>query len=400
MLFQGGPCAHAEPESSPAFVAPALAVVMDEPGTRLTWSLEQVGRAGAPIIWQPGVFTPAPHAEAVTPAQTPSGEGAGAVLARVERVPEGEGEPGAHDDGWPEPVAILRHTALDQSAAGDGPPVLQRAWIAAYAPDETSVIRGACVLHAGMFGTPRWIMEAWTRRLTDRGWFVLRPLSHPSRFTEFVDIDLGERRPAGVAAGEVARLIDRRIDASAHAVERACDWLEQTRPALRDLPRLAMGISGGAIVLPSIVARSPARYAAVVFVAGGADFFSIAATSNYAPFISAARFREGPRPLSESRRALVADLYRARALLDPYALAPALAGTPTLVLHASLDRAVPARYGDLLWDRLGRPERWVYPVGHELMALTLQGELDRLIDWAERAADKGDHDAPDDRNAP
>ncbi|MEL7473650.1 MAG: prolyl oligopeptidase family serine peptidase, partial [Planctomycetota bacterium] len=264
--------------------------------------------------------------------------------------------------------------------------VLQRAWVACYEPEHVDAARGIAVLLPGMFGTPRWIIEDWTARLVGRGWVVVRLVTQPSRFTEFVDFDLGARRAVRVIAEEVASVIDRRLWACGSAVEAACRVVLSDHPELRGRPRIAMGLSGGAIMLPVVVAFEPDRYEAMVTVAGGADFMSVAATSNYAPFISAARFREGARPATRARIEAIASAYREVSRIDPYVVAPGLDTRRVLMVHAERDRAVPAAFGDVLWERLGRPERWSFPVGHEMIALMLPNLLDRMIDWAESAS--------------
>jgi hypothetical protein len=48
---------------------------------------------------------------------------------------------------------------------------------------------------------------------------------------------------------------------------------------------------------------------------------------------------------------------------------------------------VPARYGELLWERLGKPERWSWGYGHQLLFWRLDGYAERIGEWMEERAD-------------
>ena len=50
--------------------------------------------------------------------------------------------------------------------------------------------------------------------------------------------------------------------------------------------------------------------------------------------------------------------------LDPYHTAGAIRELPVLMLHARYDQIVPASAGELLYQRLGQPERWSFASGH------------------------------------
>mgnify|MGYP005725101679 CR=1 FL=1 len=53
------------------------------------------------------------------------------------------------------------------------------------------------------------------------------------------------------------------------------------------------------------------------------------------------------------------------------------------MVHGSTDTAVPADTGELLWERLGKGERWVMPVGHELVFAALPVRMVAILDWLE-----------------
>jgi hypothetical protein len=52
-----------------------------------------------------------------------------------------------------------------------------------------------------------------------------------------------------------------------------------------------------------------------------------------------------------------------------------------LMIHGDHDGAVPSAQGDLLWEQLGKPERWVQTAGHEEVFFKLTSELDGIMAW-------------------
>ena len=63
--------------------------------------------------------------------------------------------------------------------------------------------------------------------------------------------------------------------------------------------------------------------------------------------------------------------------------APLLARTPVLQVHAKGDETVPARTGEVLYERLGRPDRYDFIADHYKMFYFMAGEAGwgRLIRW-------------------
>ena len=66
---------------------------------------------------------------------------------------------------------------------------------------------------------------------------------------------------------------------------------------------------------------------------------------------------------------------------DPYFLAHELPRDKTLIIHAKWDKVVPAKNGDLLYDRAGKPERWIYPSGHLGLFATFGSHAPEIVDW-------------------
>ena len=255
---------------------------------------------------------------------------------------------------------------------------IERTWFA-YVPP-VGAPRGTALLMPGLFGTPLSTLDLFTKRLHAQGWAVLRMMSQPSRFTERVtfDVDLNDL-PA--AAARIAADTDDRVAECGLAVQAAMSHIIGLNPELSKLPRIAVGMSGGAMTLPTVLAREPDKYAAAVIIAGGCDFFAILRETNYTYLVDSVHFRWAPSEPTPEQINSLDQAYLARAKLDSYFTADAIRGKPLLMLHADHDGAVPAHLGDLLWERLGRPERWVQTAGHEELFIKLPAQMDAIMQW-------------------
>lgn len=304
----------------------------------------------------------------------------------------------------PDAELVFVFASGQRKAEPDGEAIeLQRTWFAYYDPmgDEKSardtsgraVARGVVLLMPGMFGTPEVVLDPLTLRLRASGFGVLRMLSQPSRFTERLIIRVDPADLEG-SAREIGGIVNDRLAECAYAVQAAWDHVHQRREGTSVLPHAVIGISGGAISLPTVVARTPSLYRAAVLIGGGADFWLINERSNYQGMIDAVRtVWIGQAPTQELIGAFDVRLLKI-ARLDSFHTAAALRDVPTLMLHATADRAVPSPLGDVLWERLGRPERWVYPVNHEVLCLGLPAEFGKVLDWLAAAIDGKDSAQP------
>ena len=270
--------------------------------------------------------------------------------------------------------------------------LMQRTWIGYYEPvaplgagADAVVPRALAVVVPGIFGTPANVVEQIVSALRSRGYGVVRVLAHPSRFTERAVFDYTGASEADLdafAARLAAELGDRTAEC-AYAVEDAITRINTERPETKGLTRIAVGMSGGAMVLPTVVARNPGPYGAAVLIAGGADFCRVAVESNYSPWINAVNVRWKGKALTAEQSARLSAAYLRHAPLDSYYTSAALRDKPVLMLHAQGDEAVPAALGELLWERCGRPDRWVYDAGHEMLFTTLSGRIPEMMEWLE-----------------
>ncbi|MEM8756394.1 MAG: alpha/beta hydrolase [Planctomycetota bacterium] len=251
--------------------------------------------------------------------------------------------------------------------------------------EATAEPRGLAVLMPGMFGTPEDVVQRVENELRRSGWAVLRMLAPPARTTERFVLTVSPDLPTEAVAKTLATELDRRAAEPAYAVRAAIADAIRRRPALEPLSLVAIGMSGSAITMPAVLALDPGAFDAAVFVAGGTNSAAIARESNYKGWIDSVHveWSEGeptPRELAGFDAA-----YLAHARLDGHHLAPRLTELPTLVMHGTADRAVPARYGDELWRRLGRPERWTVPFGHELLFGSLMLRAPQIVSWLNEA---------------
>ena len=378
-----------------------LGVIRDMPGEVLGW-YQRYG-LGGPV--QPNaedlrdMATWREAAQEASPREI-AFEGRGAFLVSFEPVE------GLHFNQKAKPAdrPVLRFKYISVESEQDpaGPPgslrhVLQRTNFVLYEPyatgDAMSGIlpaagsRGIALVMPGLFGTPDTVIDVMVRRLRQDGWFVLRLLAASSRFTETVTFEFDTRKDLSVPANQLAKVLQSRAAEIAYAVQAAFQHVSSVRPDLANLPRVVVGSSAGAITLPTVVAREPDRYLAAVLIGGGVDYWLINSRSNYRRTADALRYRwlRGEPTEVDERR--VDALYLAAAPLDGYHTAKVLRDKPVLMLQGVLDRAVPASLGDLLWARLGKPERILLQVGHEMLFASVAGRLTEISAWLTAASE-------------
>lgn len=262
---------------------------------------------------------------------------------------------------------------------------LERTWFTYRVPRGEKEPIGTILLMPGMFGTPEPVIDGVEKYFRSKGWSVLRMLSHPSRFTERMRFGLEDGAEAKVAQ-QIAEMFDTRAAEAAYAASAAMRFVHERFSDNADKPVVLLGMSGGAMILPSVYSFDPSLYSAGVLIAGGGNFLEINVRSNYAKWIDALDIDADPsdaeiqRPEKAELREL-ATLYLAMSKLDSLHTAESMHGVPMLMLHGSNDKAVPASTGDALYEALGRPERWVYPIGHELIFAALPLQTPKIERW-------------------
>jgi len=140
------------------------------------------------------------------------------------------------------------------------------------------------------------------------------------------------------------------------------------------------------MILPTVYSFDPSLYSGGVLIAGGGNFLEINIRSNYAKWIDAIDLDADPsepeiQELEKAQLQELTNLYMTMSKLDSLHTAESMQGVPVLMLHGSGDKAVPASTGDALFEALGKPERWVYPVGHELIFAGLPLQTTKIEKW-------------------
>lgn len=287
---------------------------------------------------------------------------------------------GARAGGMPRPDAVFRWSSVHREGEG-ARPELETAWFHLHRARSSAADqppRGIVLLMPGLLGTPEGTLSMLMTRLRRDGWHVLYMVAQPSRFTQRVRLGLipGE---AESSAQLIAKELGPRTWACADATRQVFALLEQDE-AFAGLPRVAVGFSAGAMTLPTVVAGEPDAYSGAVMVGGGCHYWLMSQTSNYNDWIAAIAATWTREP-SDAERLAVEDAYLDVANFDAFHTASVLRGKATLMIQGSVDRAVPSPLGEALWERAGRPERWVYPVGHELLFAQLPGVFDKMVAW-------------------
>jgi predicted esterase len=295
----------------------------------------------------------------------------------VDASPVGEGEQVPRNQRNAAAMTLRYVSAEETSRDGERVTQLHTAWFTVFEPT---------------LATPEGTLSQLTRSLTGRNWLVVRMVAQPSRFLERVEFVIDSASPDFPAASArvIATTFDERGAECAYAAQAAIAFVERERPALNDLPRVAIGFSGGAMTLPTVVAREPGAYDGAIMVGGGCDFWLMTQTSKYNQWIGAVsaswRGAEGT-PTDDQKRALD-EAYLRASRLDSYHTAQALANKPVLVMLGDMDQAVPAPLGELLATRLERAGANVTvqrePMGHEALFMTLPKRFDAIHAWLDR----------------
>jgi predicted esterase len=201
--------------------------------------------------------------------------------------------------------------------------------------------------------------------------------------------------PADGSGAELARTIatafDNTLAENAYAAEAALRYLASHRPDVPLRPLVVVGFSAGAIATPAVVARLDARKEgpvdAAVLIGGGANALDIALRSELVKR-SVPVVWDG-KEMPREALLVLRDSYLEASRLDPYHTAQLLRGRPVLQAHGRADTWVPASSGELLYERLGRPDQLVMSGGHELLFYFLPDKAEFIADWVDEATGTG-----------
>jgi len=249
-------------------------------------------------------------------------------------------------------------------------------------PPDGTMARGTVVYMCGL-GSARY-EQPLMDELTRRGWVMVRIATPRVWWYDAKPWYIASREDVPRVAENLAAVMDDMVAEPAYAAQAALEYLAEHRPDIPQHPLVMFGCSCGALAAPAVVARNFERFDAAVLVGAGANLLQISQTSDLTDGgIHLAWPNNQPR--GPWREALFAE-YLKFAKLDPYNTARFLRNKPTLMVQANLDMTVPAHNGWLLWDRLGRPDRYEHIGEHRTLFLTLGGQSNRIADWMDDQA--------------
>lgn len=243
------------------------------------------------------------------------------------------------------------------------------------------------------------------RELLERGWAVLSvdrlEVLQVTRTVMVIDVPWVKPKrsrgpklkpadpPASAAGRWMGEWIRGDMADMAYAFEAGLAFAERSEPVLKDRPVVVLGTSLGAIFSPPLIERLGQRVRGAVLIGGGANMLRIMAETDPEVFNIGLLYGEGDVRLNPERGKKWESSYLENNPLDPVHTAPVLARIPTLMIHAERDGLVPHRYGDLLWERAGKPERWTVNAGHIWLFLTLKDQSKRIADWIQTHVPQG-----------
>ncbi len=198
-----------------------------------------------------------------------------------------------------------------------------------------------------------------------------------------------ESDPAEVGR-TIAHAVDDSIAENAYAAHAGIEYLIDTH-GRESLGSIAIvGYSAGSFAAPAVAARLECTgipVEALILIGSGADLFTISQVSTISnggiDLTGDGRYAPTPEQISSAREA-----YLRHTALDPYALGPALADIPTLLMIASNDEPVPN--GELLDERLGYPQRIRYFGGHGGLFYFLPQQTPRMVRWLNEVTQRDD----------
>ncbi len=217
--------------------------------------------------------------------------------------------------------------------------------------------------------------------LRDRGWIVIESS------LGFGVAGVGDQRDAKTDADldrfgtRIGELLNERLSEWSYGCEAMVQMVRRERPNLIDKPVLVVGFSAGAIGAPTVAARLGEQVKGVVLVGGGVDVSRIAQTSALSDFGLGVSYN-GQRVTGDKLNRL-STAYLKAATLDSFHTAPTLRHTPALMLQALADDIVPVQTGQTLYERMGKPERWLFDGGHEMLFLQLGWFDTKIADWVD-----------------
>ena len=250
----------------------------------------------------------------------------------------------------------------------DGGVVYRAAWNVGESP------RGLAFILCGLGGLQH-SSKMMGKSLLEDGWaivYVYTVMNTPDFKSK---IELSDEKQYATSAIELFKTKFCQVIAATKALRIR---MENQLPSLTSLPVVLVGISAGALNTPAVYHEMKEDVDAVILIAGGANIFDIMQEGAFTKWNFTRN--DGNNFTNDELRIIEID-YLNEPSRDPYHLAPTLPHDKTLIVHAKYDAVVPATSGNLLYERAGYPERWVYSGGHLGLLMSFDKHSDEIADW-------------------
>ena len=211
-------------------------------------------------------------------------------------------------------------------------------------------------------------------KLVQDGWAVV----YMYTFLGVPDYSLKVKLDGNNPVDSVIELFDSKYCQVIAATKAIRERMELQLPSLSQAPLVLIGISAGALNTPAVYNELKGEVDAVILIAGGANMFDIVQEGAFTNW----KFTdENGDKFSRAELADMNEQYLQTPSRDPFFIAQDLPHDNTLIIHAKWDKVVPAVNGDLLYEKAGRPERWIYPSGHLGLFATFEWHADDITAW-------------------
>jgi hypothetical protein len=252
-------------------------------------------------------------------------------------------------------------------------------------PPNRERARGTLLYLAGL-GSSKYEQPLIDRLRAD-GWWLVQLQTPSVWWFEDTTFAIESRDDLPKVAQRIARVVDDVIAEPAFAAEAVMQYIRSERPDIPATPLALVGCSAGALMATAVGARLGNDLDAAVLIGGGANLLRISQESDLTNGGITLRWPGGATEPPDGWLDELYQHYLAAARMDPYHTAAAMRSTPSLAMLANMDTIVPASSGRLLWERLGKPERYQYTLGHSLMFYTLSAQTNRILRWLGQVAD-------------
>ena len=249
----------------------------------------------------------------------------------------------------------------------DGGITYRASWNFAEAP------RGLAIILCGLGGMQH-SSKVLGHELLNDGWTVVYLYTVLNVPKYRMNVKLDSENPIASAI----ELFDTKFCQVVAATKAIRTRMEQQLPSLQSAPLVLIGISAGALNTPAVYHELYEEVDAVVLVAGGANMFDIVQDGAFTNW----KFTDSDgNKFSRQQLQTMNDEYLGTPSRDPFFLAPELPHDKTLIIHAKWDAVVPAKNGEILWERAGKPERWMFPSGHLGLFMTFDWHTADITTW-------------------